>query len=184
MKKEELIKNYMGKNGFNIDELMNQYYGYVYIIVKNLKSVILSNEDMEEIISDTFFAIWKNSSKIDENVPIKPYLLGIIKNVMRNKYRTTNIDYSITDYENTIIDITNFEKIVEENEQNKIIKDTLNCMKKEEYEIFIMFYYEAKKIKEIAQKMGFSESRVKVILHRIRKEIKKNLKNGGYGYGQ
>ena len=184
MEKKEVIKDYMEGNGFNIDELINQYYGYVYIIVKNFKSIILSNEDMEEIISDTFFAIWKNSSKIDENVPIKPYLLGIIKNVIRNKYRTTNIDCAITDYENTIMDITEYEKIVEENEQNKIIKDTLNSMKKEEYEIFIMFYYEAKKIKEIAQKTGFSESKVKVVLHRIRKEVKKNLKNGGYGYGQ
>lgn len=184
LEEKEVIKDYIDDNGFNIDKLINQYYGYVYIIVNNLKSISISNEDMEEIISDTFLGIWKNSSKLDKNVPIKPYLVGIIKNVIRNKYRTTKIDYSISDYEDIIIDATDFERIAEEKEQNEIIKSTLKNMKKEDYEIFIMFYYESKRIKEIASQMEFSESKVKVILHRIRKEIKKNLKNGGYSYGK
>lgn len=182
MKKKSTIKDYINNHNINIDELINDYYGYVYIIVKNSKNINISNEDMEEIISDTFFAVWKNCNKINSYIQVKPYLAGIIKNIMRNRYRSININYSISDYEDTIIDTTEFEKVAEENEQNEIIKKTLNDMKKEEYEIFIMFYYEAKKIKEIAKKMNFSESNVKVILHRIRKEIKKNLKNGGYGY--
>lgn len=184
MEKNEVIKDYVGKNGLNIEQLIDQYYGYVYIIAKNAKSINLSNEDIEEIISDTFFAIWKNSVKLEPNMPIKPYLAGIIKNVMKNKYRKIQINDPIDNYENTIIDITDYEKIAEENEQTKIIQNTLASMKPEEYEIFIMFYYEAKQIKEIASKMKFSESKVKVTLHRIRKQIQKNLRNGGYGYGK
>lgn len=45
-----------------------------------------------------------------------------------------------------------------------------------------MFYSEAKTIKEIAEKLKFSTSKVKVILHRVRKKIKRNLEDGGYGY--
>ena len=45
-----------------------------------------------------------------------------------------------------------------------------------------MFYYNGKKVKEIAESLDLSESNVKVKLHRIRKLIKKDLKNGGYGY--
>ena len=63
-----------------------------------------------------------------------------------------------------------------------IIKNTLKTLKIEEYEIFIMFYCEAKPIKEIAEKLKFSTSKVKVILHRVRKKIKRNLEDGGYGY--
>lgn len=182
MEKNNTIKDYINNYNIDVDKLINDYYGYVYIIVKNAKSINISNEDMEEVISDTFLAVWKNCSRLSVDTPVKPYLAGIIKNILKNKYRSMHINYSISDYEDTIIDTTNFEKIAEEDEQNRIIKSTLNGMKKEEYDVFIMFYYEAKKIKEIAKIMHFSESKVKVLLHRIRKEIKKNLKNGGYGY--
>ncbi len=184
MENKERIKDYIDSSNINIEKLINEYYGYVYTIVKNLKSISISNEDMEEIISDTFFAIWKNSRKLEKDVYIKPYLAGTAKNIIRNKYRTTNIDFSIADYEEKIIDLTSLQKITEENEQNEIIRNTLKKMKKEEYEIFMMFYYEALKIKEIAKKLSVSESKVKVILHRVRKQIKRNLENGGYGYGK
>ena len=55
---------------------------------------------------------------------------------------------------------------------------------KKEYKIFIMFYYENKAIKEIATKMNCSGGKVKIILHRVRKIIKKNLEDGGYSYGK
>ena len=47
-----------------------------------------------------------------------------------------------------------------------------------------MFYYESKSVKEIASILNFSTSNVKTILHRIRKLIKRNLEDGGYGYGK
>lgn len=184
MENKEKIKDYIDSSNINIEKLINEYYGYVYTIVKNLKSISISNEDMEEIISDTFFAIWKNSRKLEENVYIKPYLAGTAKNIIKNKYRTTNINFSIDGYEDKMIDITSLQKITEENEQNEIIRNTLKKMKKEEYEIFMMFYYEALKIKEIAKKLSVSESKVKVILHRVRKQIKRNLEKGCYGYGK
>jgi len=55
-------------------------------------------------------------------------------------------------------------------------------MKKQEYEIFIMFYYKGRKINEICEILKISISKVKVNLHRIRKKMKKSLKEGGYDY--
>lgn len=184
MESKEKIKDYMESSNLNIEKLINEYYAYVYTIVRNLRSISLSNEDMEEIISDTFFAIWKNSKTLEEDVYIKPYLAGTAKNIIKNKYRTTHIDFSIADYEEKIIDIASLQKITEENEQNEIIRKTLKEMKKEEYEVFMMFYYESLKIKEISKKLSISESKVKVMLHRVRKRIKRNLEDGGYGYGK
>lgn len=48
----------------------------------------------------------------------------------------------------------------------------------------MMFYYEAKPIKDIAKILELSVSKVKVVLHRVRKIIKLNLENGGHGYGK
>lgn len=182
--KNEILNNYLINGILDIDRILDDFYNYVYIIVKNGVSVSITDEDIEEIISDVFVAIWKNSSNLLKTIEIKPYLAGIAKNVIRNKYRNTELNFSISDYEENLIDICNIEKIAEENEQNKVVLDTLKAVKPKEYEIFILFYYESKSIKEIAKLLNLSTSNVKTILHRIRKIIKRNLEDGGYGYGK
>lgn len=184
MEEKEILEEFVTNNALDIDAIINKYYNYVYTIVKNGVSVAITDEDIEEIISDVFLGLWKNSSKLDKTMVIKPYLVGITKNVIKNKYRTTKINFSITDYEEELIDLTDIEKLYEDKEQNKIVIDTLKGMKDEEYKIFIMFYYNNKKIKDIAKELKITESKVKVTLHRVRKIIKKNLKNGGYSYGK
>ncbi len=182
--KNEILNDYLINRKLDIDRILDDFYNYVYIIVKNGISVSITDEDIEEIISDVFVAIWKNSSNLLKTIEIKPYLAGIAKNVIRNKYRNTELNFSISDYEENLIDTCNIEKIAEENEQNKVVLDTLKTVKQEEYKIFIMFYYESKSVKEIAKILNLSTSNVKTILHRVRKVIKRNLEDGGYSYGK
>lgn len=182
--KKEILKDYLIKGKLDIDKLLNDFYGYVYIIVKNGVSIYITDEDIEEIISDVFIAIWKNSNNLSNTTDIKAYLAGISKNVIKNKYRKNELNVSISEYEEKILDISNFEKQVEEDEQHIIIKNTLKALKKEEYETFIMFYYEAKTTKQIAEELNCTVGKVKVILHRVRKRIKRNLEDGGYGYAK
>ena len=104
--------------------------------------------------------------------------------MIRNNFRNTELNFYISEYEENLVDTCNIEKIAEENEQNKVVLDTLKAVKPKEYEIFILFYYESKSIKEIAKLLNLSTSNVKTILHRIRKIIKRNLEDGGYGYGK
>lgn len=182
--KNEILKDYLKNGKVDIDKIIDDFYGYVYIIVKNGVSIAMTDEDIEEIVSDVFVDIWKNSINLLKTTEIKPYLIGIAKNVIRNKYRNTELNFSISDYEENLIDTCNIEKITEENEQNKVILDTLKTVKPKEYEIFIMFYYESKSVKEIAKVLNLSTSNVKTILHRVRKVIKRNLEDGGYSYGK
>ena len=106
-------------------------------------------------------------------------------NLINETYRG-NISkiYVDSEYENRLISNNDLEKITEENDQNDIIKSTLKELKSQEYQVFIMFYSEGKTVKEIAKILNFSESKVKVVLHRVRKKIKTNLEDGGYSYGK
>lgn len=182
--KEKILKDYLKNGILNIDEVIDDFYNYTYTIIKNAVSSTMTNEDMEEILSDVFVGIWKCSSKISLEIQVKPYLIGITRNVIKNKYRKINLNDSILDYEGTLFSNFKMEEIIEQNEQDKIIQNTLKTLKTEEYKTFIMFYYEAKSIKEIAKTLNLSTSNVKVILHRVRKKIKKSLEDGGYSYGK
>lgn len=182
--KKEILNDYLINEKIDIDKIIDNFYGYVYLIVKNGVSIAITDEDIEEIVSDVFVAIWKNSRNLLKTTEIKSYLVGTAKNIIRNKYRDTELNFSISDYEENVIDICNIEEITEQKEQDKIMQSTLQKLKYEEYKIFIMFYYESKTIKEIAKVLNLSISNVKTILHRVRKKIKRNLEDGGYGYGK
>lgn len=47
-----------------LENLMKQYTGYVYTIVKGISCDCLEKEDMEEIVSDVFFSLWKSQSHL------------------------------------------------------------------------------------------------------------------------
>ena len=90
MKESNLIKNYMQDNKLNIEEVMINYTPYIYTIIKN-KNSSLTNEDIEEIISDVFLATWKNQSKLDRDKELSAYLVGITKNLYNKKMRSKKI---------------------------------------------------------------------------------------------
>ena len=84
MKESNLIKNYIQDNQLNIEKVIINYTPYIYTIIKN-KNSNLSNEDIEEIVSDVFLAVWKNQSRLDINKEISTYLVGIAKNLYNKK---------------------------------------------------------------------------------------------------
>ena len=54
------------KNNINLDEIVDEFTPYVRKVIDNLAGSNLSYEDKEEILTDTFFILWKNrNSKIN-----------------------------------------------------------------------------------------------------------------------
>lgn len=180
--KKDKIEAFEENGILNIEKVINEYNPYIYKILRNN----ISNElDIEEILSDVFIIFWKNYNKLDTNTEVKPYLIGITKNLVKKKYRKYNINIdNIQLYENEIFDNINIEELIENNEKSKIIQESLSNIKNADRQAFIMFYFNQKKIKEIAKIMKVSEGKVKISLYRTRKYIKKILKERGYDYGK
>ncbi len=171
------------KNSMNIEEIIRKYSNYVYKIISNQMQNELTLEDKEEIISDIFFILWKNQNVIDKNKDLKPYIAGITKNVIKTKLKNCVPKYKnecdIEDFQNILYE----EKTVELNiEKAEIFNQLIQEIKKldnSEYQILINYYYKEKKVKEIAKEFKLSESKVKITLFRIRKKLKKLLKERG-----
>ena len=62
MKPYKTIEDYKENQELKIEKIVDEYSGYVYTIIKNLSNQNLSQEDIEEIITDTFFVVWKNQT--------------------------------------------------------------------------------------------------------------------------
>lgn len=178
------LKDYIEKDELNIEKIINDYSGLLYKVIKN-NSYNLPDEDIEEIITDTFFVIWKNYKKMSLDDKISNYLVGVSKNILFNKLRKNKKQFNnvnIEDYQNIINAKDDVENLFEDQDRMKFIENIINKMDKESKEIFIYFYYEQRKIKEISKILDISESKVKTRLHRIRKKIRKELEKGGYRY--
>lgn len=165
-----------------LEKIVNQYTNYLYTTVTNMSYGNLSSEDIEEIISDVFFIFWKNKEKFDTSKKLNLYLAGIAKNLIKSKYRKIHISSNIEDYESLLIDNYDISYNYEQIEKTRIIEDSLNCMSKEDKDIFVLYYYFSKSIKEISNELNCSEFKIKSKLFRIRKKIRTNLERGGYRY--
>lgn len=176
------IKEYISDGKMDITNIIKDFAGYVFIIIKNSK-YNFNNEDIEEIASDVFLAIWQNRQKLDVTKEIKPYIAGITKNLILKKQRTiTNQNLNIEILEKSIQDNIDVYNKTEEHEKTTIIMEELKKMKKEDRKIFTNYYYSSKKIKDISRELNISEIKVKSRLSRIRKKLKKELEKRGYGY--
>lgn len=183
MKEQEQIKEYKEKETLNIEKIYNNYYNYVYTITVNSAKQHLKEEDIEEIIVDTFLVLWKNTKKLEENRSIKPYIAGITKKLIQEKARKRKIYLDIADYENKIESTEIIDLIGEEREEITLLKDVVKKLKGQDKYILELYYYQSMRIKEIANCLNTSEFTVKQRLYRIRKRIKKEIeKKGGYEY--
>ena len=178
--KNKTIKEYesIDEKNLDLEKIIDEYSGYIYTIIQNMSANIFNQEDIEEIISDTFFILWKNRNRLSIKVSLNSYLAGITRNLIKEKYRKLKIVYDIKDFENDTVNSVN----MYENDRELIIdvEQKIKGLKDIDIEIVNLFYYSSRSIKDIAKILNISELNVKTRLHRIRKKIKKELNyNGG-----
>ena len=174
------IEKYKSNQKLDLEKVIDEYNGYVHTIIKNMANDYLSLEDVEEIVSDTFFILWKNTDKLEDDKMLSSYIAGITRNLVKEKSRVINIDFDISDYENVLQDNIKVDMICEQREKVNILEKTVKQLKEDDILIFNLYYYSSMKISEIAKALNISDFNVKMRLHRIRKKIKKEFSKGGY----
>ena len=184
LKTNHLIKMYIENGQLDIKKIVEDYSGYVYTVVKNSVKGNLTQGDIEEIIADIFFVLWSNQEKLEIDKPLNAYLVGISRNLIKEKYRKNKITVSLEEQEGYLTDNRDISMICEQNEKMYFIEKALKSMKKIDMQIFKRYYYASQKVKEIAKELNISEMQVKTRLHRIRNKIKKEMKKGGYENGR
>lgn len=175
-----ILKGICKGNDTYLNKLMDKYIPYVSKIVFSLGGHFLSKEDVEEIISDTFYAIWQNRKKLRVNEDIKPYLAQIARNKTKNKLRgITNTSVQIIENLDDIIEESIFVDDLITSEQIKEIQTVVNSFSNPEKEILYGYYFYEFKLNDIANKLDLPISTVKSKLYRSREKLKQLLIEGG-----
>ena len=185
MNKQTNIYMYIDNEELNIDKIADDFSGYLWSIINN--AGITESDEIKEIISDSYLILWKNQERLNKNKPLSPYLVGIVKNLIKRYYSSTSknlINNNIEDYENILVEKDGIDYIIEKKEINDEILKILNLLKEEDRGIFTCFYFNQMSAEESSIDNNYSESKVKTKLHRIRNKIRKELLKGGYSINE
>lgn len=175
-KLDEISNYYRTDSTIDWDKIIDDYTPYVKTIINNMSSNNLTLEDKEEILLDSFFILWKNKDKL--NSSISPYIAGITRNLVKEKFRKKKITYDISDFENILTD-SSLDMYNDETSKITSIEKQFSNLKQIDLDIVNMFYYSRMSLKEISKALNISEFNVSTRLYRLRKKIKNNLKIGG-----
>lgn len=179
MTEEKLVKRLQQKNVKAFEYLVKNYTGYVSTIVYNIIGSSMTVQDVEEVTTDTFLAIWENSEKLKENA-LRGYIGSVARNKAKNKLRKCNVAENIEDF---IVECdTSIDDIIDDREISDVIRQAINSLDTEERNIFLRYYYYYQKVNEIAEEMCINSSTVKTKLFRGRTKIKQFLYERGFSY--
>lgn len=163
-----------------LETAIDSLSGYVLTVVRNFSRGILSPQDMEEAVQDTFVALWKSRSRLDPDSGLKPYLSAIARNNVKNRFRRIKPTEDISELE-----LPSDFDVAERAEMSEILacmSEGLKALSDEDKAVFMRFYFYGEKTSVIAQIMGLTESTVRSKLTRIRQKLKKYMTERGFDH--
>ena len=183
MTDEELIALLEVRDKNALVELENKYGSYC----KSIAMKILRNrQDTDECLNDAYLSVWKAipPAKPDD---LRMYLAGVVRNAAISHWRRAHAEKRGSGHIELLLeelsDAAASDSALEKLDDTLALKDAFNAflgsLKQEQRRIFLLRYWYMEKIEEIAEKLGISESKVKVSLHRTRNKLKKLLEREG-----
>lgn len=159
-----------------LDKVISHYSNYVASIARNVSGVQTTREDLEEIVSDVFIALWRTAERLDETRPLKSYLAAIARNAAVDRLRRIRPEDPLPEEDILSADEAQGpEAEALKREQAETLRRLLLEMAADDREIFVRFYYYRQTVREIAALLGRNESTVKARLARGRARLRERL---------
>lgn len=182
MEDSRIIELYFDRSEQAIEETAKKYGRLCISIAMN----ILNNlEDARECENDTYVATWNAIPPTRPNV-FSAFLGRITRNIALNRYeynkaqkRNNEFDLVLSELEECVPSKNSVEDAYIAGSLAGEINDFLGTLKKESRIIFVRRYWYSDSVKDIANRLALSESKVKVVLHRTRNELREYLQERG-----
>lgn len=184
MDDSQIVQLYWDRSESAIAETEAKYGKYCYRIAYN---ILTNKEDAEESVNDTYLKAW------NEIPPKRPAILStflgkLTRNLSIDKWRSRNaykrgggeIMLALEELEDCVIGTESVEASHLQHELIKAYGRFLDNLPATDRRVFLLRYWNMESVDSIAEKFGFSQSKVKSMLHRTRNKLRLLLIEEGF----
>ena len=184
MDDKSIVDLYFSRDQEAITQTDKKYGHYCYRIAYN---ILTNNEDAEESVSDTYVAAWRAIPPRRPSV-LSTFLGKITRHIAIDRWRERNaskrgggeVPLALEELQDCVAGMQNVEMDYERKEIIKAYVKFLDALPVTERRVFLCRYWYVDSVEAIADKFGFSQSKVKTMLHRTRAKLRKQLAEEGY----
>lgn len=161
-------------------QAFNEFYAKSFYDVLQKVQIFIKNEsDIDGVVSEVFFQIWKNSKKIYKTHDIEAYIFIMIRNISYRHLRakTKMFDYITIDtlFEETYGYESYIETSLEDKELVSIYEKAIKTLPKRCKQIYLLSREHKLKNKEIASLLDLTEGTVEQHMNTAIKKIIKYI---------
>ena len=184
MDDSQILALYFSRAEAAIQETDRKYGRYCYRIAY---SILDSRQDSEESVNDTYLDAWHNMPPHRPSI-LSTFLGKITRRVSIDKWRGRTADkrggseivLALDELAECVPSDHSVEREVEAATLETIINDFVMSLPLMERRVFICRYWYLDPISAIAEQFGFSQSKVKMILHRQRQKLQSILEREAF----
>lgn len=177
-----IIELYWRRSEQAIAETQSKYGAYCHQIAYN---ILADREDSEECVSDTYLRVWNAIPPHRPDI-LSAFLGKITRRLSLNKIREKrSLKHGGGELPLALDELSecipggDMQSQLDKRELERAINAFHAQLKPEERDIFVLRYWYVVPVAKIAEKFGYSESKVKSLLHRLRGRLRSNLEKEG-----
>ena len=179
MDDQSILDLYFSRSEEAIARTDQKYGRYCYAIAYN---ILTNREDAEESVSDTYMTAWKSIPPRRPSV-LSTFLGKITRHIAIARWRARSADkrgggelpLALDELASCLEGTQDVEADYRRKELIRAYMKFLDALPAAERRVFLSRYWYVESIEAIANKFGFSQSKVKTMLHRTRIKLRKQL---------
>lgn len=170
----------------NSTSFSDLYQNYFPKLIRFAREYVVSEEDAENIVQDTFLFLWENQERFQSVRNLNAFLYTLIKNrcidFLRVKVSEAKRNEKVQDrFEREFqlkLDSLSYIDVdhLSEEDVEKLIDEALNSLPEKCRQIFMLSRIDGLKYKEIAERLGVSvntiENQISIALRKLRVRLK------------
>ena len=184
MEDQDIINLYLERSEQAIVQTDRKYGAYCHSIARR---ILEDEQDSEECVNDTWMNAW---NAIPPQIPrmLRIFLGKITRNLALNRYESNHArkrgsgetQVCLDELEQCLPGNNPLDQMADHMALTQCLNRFLAGCKKEDRKLFVRRYWYMVPVRDIAVESGFSESKVKMTLLRMRNRLREQLEKEGF----
>ena len=182
MDEQDLIFRLRSGERRALEEIIQGYTHYLTAVAARALGPSPSREDLEEVVSDAFLALWRSRDKIEPERSLRPFLAVTTRNLAYSRLRSRRETEEIPDH---LPDSRpGPEELAERQALHRHLRQLVEEVEGPDRTLFLRYYFQEEPLYQVAHALGLKESTAKTRLFRGRQRLKLALGGKGGSYVQ